>query len=720
MTRRAIAVWTVLALSCGACGDDSGGPGGGFTGDQIPTIEVNEGSRSLIDRSVISVSPGTLEQGQESRATELRVINTGGATLTITEVVIESDPPGVFWLVPQDGSELPGGGSVVDVEPQDSTDGLRNYYVDLWFKRPAEGVEATATISVRSNSVAAGERQEVVTFEVELEGAKASIQVIPGQVDFGNVGQEQTEQQGLSILNQGTETLVIDSFVLSGHPSYTLAVGSDQWPVSPETSSVGIQLENPIEVSPGSSENVAVLFKPTGPEPAEGQLIFFSNDPTASSGTVVPLKGNVGGPCIAVNPRDVNFGGKLVGKPATVDVEITSCGDQELEINEIFLGPESSGDFTLELKDLVNAVDPITILTPSDQPVKLLPNQTATFQVQFVPDEINALDGNGQPVPDLGLISIKSNAFIADLDVDVIGFGVEVECPTAVILVQEGEEVIPQTKLHLVGSQSFASTGAIEQYTWTVQQPVGSQSIFVPSASVADPTFEVNVAGTYVFRLSVKDSGGTESCIDGEATVFVNPDEAIHVELVWETPNDPDQTDEGPVAGADLDLHFVHPFATEQDIDGDGALDGYFDATFDTFWFNDQPNWGSFDANIDDNPGLDRDDTDGAGPENINLNGPENGLEYKLGVHYWNDHGFGPSYATIRVFIFANLVFEMSDVELTNHDMWTVGSVAWPSGEVELSTVCSGTTTPCESDAECAGTCGLRIFGPYEHPFFPN
>ena len=40
---------------------------------------------------------------------------------------------------------------------------------------------------------------------------------------------------------------------------------------------------------------------------------------------------------------------------------------------------------------------------------------------------------------------------------------------------------------------------------------------------------------------------------------------------------------------------------------------------FDCFWFNAHPNWGSFDPSVDDDPGLDRDDTDGAGPENLFL-----------------------------------------------------------------------------------------------------
>jgi hypothetical protein len=213
----------------------------------------------------------------------------------------------------------------------------------------------------------------------------------------------------------------------------------------------------------------------------------------------------------------------------------------------------------------------------------------------------------------------------------------------------------------------------------------------------------VNVAGQYTFNLRVWDADGEQSCIDAEYIVQVNPDEAIHIELLWDTPNDPNQTDEGPEAGADLDLHFLHPFATGQDVDGDGVLDGWFDQPFDCFWFNAHPNWGSLDPMVDDDPGLDRDDTDGAGPENVNLNIPEEGLTYRIGVHYWNDHGFGSSMATVRVYVYGELVFSASNVELVNHDLWEVATLEWLSGKVEPILGAGGT---------------YKIIPNYQHPYF--
>ena len=185
----------------------------------------------------------------------------------------------------------------------------------------------------------------------------------------------------------------------------------------------------------------------------------------------------------------------------------------------------------------------------------------------------------------------------------------------------------------------------------------------------------------------------------------VTTGEGIHIELLWTTPNDPDETDEGPTAGADLDLHFTHPFAVSRDTNGDGVPEPWFDGQYDAFWFNPHPNWGSLDPAVDDDPRLDRDDTDGAGPENLNVQAPE-AATYRIGVHAWSDHGYGPSYATVRVYVYGEPVFAWEDVELLPCALWEVGALSWPSGTVA-------------PQLDAAGQ-GPRILPGYSHPNFPT
>jgi hypothetical protein len=360
-----------------------------------------------------------------------------------------------------------------------------------------------------------------------------------------------------------------------------------------------------------------------------------------------------------------------------------------LTITEVFLSDSSASGYAIP---------------EAKVPVTIQPNEAVTVYVEYVAQTESPFGADGTPIPDLGSVVVVSDSLFGTVEIPVSAVGTMQEFPVAVAVVQEGEQVIPQTTLHLFGDQSWAPAGAIASYKWTVQQPSGSSGFFVPSDAFPNPTFTANTAGQYVFSLEVWDEQGKKSLLPAEQTVLVVPDEAIHVELLWHTPNDPDETDQGPEAGADLDLHFaLVPLAcTQPDIDGDGKPDPWFDQPFDTFWFNAHPNWGSFDPSVDDDPGLDLDDTDGAGPENLNLNIPQN-AEYQIGVHYWSDHSYGPSLATVRVYIYSNLVFEVKDVQLTGCDMWNVATIEWPSGKVTLKQASDG---------------GYAITPNYNNPFF--
>ena len=57
---------------------------------------------------------------------------------------------------------------------------------------------------------------------------------------------------------------------------------------------------------------------------------------------------------------------------------------------------------------------------------------------------------------------------------------------------------------------------------------------------------------------------------------------------------------------------------------------------------------------------------------------PNDGV-YTVGVHYWNDHGFGTSYATVNVYIMGVLAVQIEKVEMNVLDMWYVGKLNWPN-----------------------------------------
>ena len=161
-----------------------------------------------------------------------------------------------------------------------------------------------------------------------------------------------------------------------------------------------------------------------------------------------------------------------------------------------------------------------------------------------------------------GMLVVNNNSATPQVDVPIwAGWPETPTCPQAVIKCLEGTEVAPQTVLHLDGTDSIPAgfSTSISKWQWSVIQPEGSTSVFVPSASFPEPSFEANVQGLYTFVLTVTDSHENTSCMPAHFDVLVLGDNAIRVELIWDTPGDTNTTDTGPDAGSDLDLHLTSP-----------------------------------------------------------------------------------------------------------------------------------------------------------------
>ncbi|MFO0745821.1 MAG: choice-of-anchor D domain-containing protein [Myxococcota bacterium] len=622
------------------CGDS----GGGFKGGTKPVLEVFEGGRPILENGTVTVS--------SQIPTRVTIRNTGNADLLVKDILLNATPADAFQML---STPMPAVGAPLVIAP-DAT-----HEFTLYFDSTKVGSDRpVATIHIDTNQTITGENS--FEFRAAPEAAQSRLIAQPSVVDFQVVQAGQSSTKTVSLLNTGSANLEITSFFLSGHPGYSVTIGGTSYNVTAETAAAGITLPTPLTVGVGSAESVEVKYTATGSEAAEGDILFKSNDPTATNGTAVKLFANVAGPCIKVNPGTVDFGGKLVGQQSAIEVEIKSCGDRALEINSIAVVEDGAGVF---------GVDPSSA---GAYPITIQPDQSVKIPVTYLPTNVATVGGDGQFVRDLGKLRISSNAYLADYDVPMSGFGTDGSCPTAVITCSEGDEVLPQTRMHCSASASTATSGNITAYQWSVRQPNGSNENIRPSPTQRDIQFDANIVGSYTFVLDVFDQFGTKSCSPAEYEVLVTSDEAIHVELIWHTPGDINETDTGMTlggnsVGSDVDLHVLHQNAPD-----------YFDDRWDTYWLSPNPNWAG--AGTNDDPSLDRDDTDGAGPENFNLAFPEFNHTYTVGVHYWDDWGYGTAYSTVRVYIYGQLRFNWNDVLLVNHDMWNVCEIAWPSGDV--------------------------------------
>jgi len=639
-----LAAATVVGFlaTLGACGD-----GGGIGGGQIAKIEVTEGPRAVTMNGTVTA--------RADLPARIQIGNTGEGVLQINQIIVESTPAGAFSII-----SLPSPSAATPIEIfKDSLS--HQFSVEYNPAAVTDGSRAKATVRIRTNLTINNGTE--FTFYVAPEVSIARLVVSPSILDFAVVQANATSTKTANLLNTGGAALSINRIIFAGHLGYTASIAGVTYNVTAESASNGIVLNPPLAVPSGSAQKVDVTYAATGAEAAQGSMIFFTDDATNTAGSELKLYANLQGPCIKVNPSRVAFGGKLVGASSEIAVEIESCGDVDLIISDIEMLEDGNGVFGVN----ESAVGPYPLTIPAGGKVSV--------PVTYFPSAIAALGSDGQFVLDAGKLRISSNAYLAQLDVPIDGFGTDGSCPIAKINIAEGDEVLPQTKLHLSGIGSTASVGSVVGYSWSVVQPGGSVSNFAPSAYVVDPTFETNIVGEYIFRLTVTDSLGVQSCSPAEVSVAVTSDDAIHVELLWRTPGDINESDSGGdqvyfSVGSDVDLHFLHP----------KAYGKYFDWSYDCYWDNIVPEWGIFSPS--DNPRLDRDDTDGAGPENLNVAVPEQGVRYQVGVHYWNDWGYGNAFNTVRVYIYGVLRDQWDNVELRNDDMWDSHYIDWPSGTV--------------------------------------
>ncbi len=222
-------------------------------------------------------------------------------------------------------------------------------------------------------------------------------------------------------------------------------------------------------------------------------------------------------------------------------------------------------------------------------------------------------------------------------------------------------EASPLDTIGLDGRGSYDPDGEeIVAMEWImVSAPAGSTADLFDVTSPR-PSFFADLAGDYVFDLTVQNESGVWDSSPDQVVVTALPLEGFYVELSWD-------------AGNDLDLH----------LSQDGAD---FYSFQDVSWCNPNPNWGG--SGAADDPSLDWDATDGFGPETITIEEPWDGV-YNILVHYYGenerDECVGPcaeSVATVNIYLGGVLVDSFSRDMTADNQVWYVADIAWPEYEV--------------------------------------
>ncbi len=464
----------------------------------------------------------------------------------------------------------------------------------------------------------------------------------PARVLTGRVPAGATEVKDFFVQNVGLVDLELTSLAFaSDNPEFSFCAvvgeGDDEVCVEPDALL-------PHALGPYERQIIRLSYTPTDDTADRMTFLVESNDPDENP-FEIEISANGADPCVTVTNEDgLDFGRAFIGGTTQRTMTITNCSpSQDLAIDSLQIGPGSDPEFSLAAAALP--------ALPATIPI----NSSLSFVVDYAPTSEDVNNGT--------LVIESNDSAKTPLSIPLTGQGTEDTCPPAVATATvEGSNAPPASQLDVSPldtlrlDASASNNGNPASYQWTVvERPPGSNSTF-SNPSSATPTFFIDLAGVYRFEVEVTNQNGTPSCRPAQVVVTSVPGETILVELVWD-------------AETDLDLHFKR--------------DGYDweDPLYDCYYSNDEPNWNGA------NPSLDIDDTNGFGPENINLDDPASNGYYNIGVYAYR--GSVTSRASIRVFFDGAQVFESldklldeCDVDLGYCDMWHAADIDWANRRV--------------------------------------
>ena len=191
--------------------------------------------------------------------------------------------------------------------------------------------EKTAQLDITSNDPDEG------TVSVPLFATVTGvpeISVAPMSIDFGTVTVGDTATEEVTVTNDGTANLSLNSTMLAGPDAGEFG---------------GTTVDETIILEPGESVTGEVTFSPTSGGAKSASIRLASNDPGQPT-TVVQLSGTGEAfPEIAVDPASIDFGNVTVGESATESVTALEGIDLDIGRGEFVsvVGPSGCGKTTL-------------------------------------------------------------------------------------------------------------------------------------------------------------------------------------------------------------------------------------------------------------------------------------------------------------------------------------------------------------------------------------
>ena len=264
-----------------------------------------------------------------------------------------------------------------------------------------------------------------------------SLQVSPGNLDFGDVTVGQSTVKIVTLQNAGSAPITISQLSFSS-TAFSIASGENF----------------PISLPAGGAHSISVGFTPVSAADYSAQLIFV--DSTSKPMTQLPVHGRGQSspqlnPQLSVSTDRLDFGSVTIGSSAMRTLTLTSAGTSPVTISSETI---SGAGFSLVGGNL---------------PATMNPNQSVTLQIWFSPTAAGAASGQ---------LTINSDSITAG---------------TATVALSATSVAAPNPQLTVsAGSLNF---GSVTANTWTLQAltltSTGTAPVTVSAATVTGARFSL-------------------------------------------------------------------------------------------------------------------------------------------------------------------------------------------------------------------------------------
>lgn len=384
-----------------------------------------------------------------------------------------------------------------------------------------------------------------------------------------------------------------------------------------------------MNIRTGASESIVVTYTATGEEDV-GEVLVFSNDP--ESPHTVLLNGGGLSPELTIDPDSYDFGYVPAGSSAEAEFALRNTGDATLQVTSV---GTTESVFAYALGDSL--------------PIALEPGEETTVTVTYSPTDDTAFSG---------LLEVGSNDPFGLRVAELNGQGA-VDQPIAVCEASPSTVEAINESTTWRGSASYDPSGArITDYDWRLTDVPAGSAATMPAGGANRSGFTPDVVGIYEAELVVTNEYGVESepCT---ATLEALPGGDLWIEMYWVN------------SGDDMDLHLLKP---------GGSLESNGDCYYANCTFGGL-DWG-VSGDSSDNPSLDLDDISGVGPENINIDDPQNGT-FTVYVHDFPGSVYnGNNNVTVNIYIGGVLTWTDTRNINTEDAYEPFAEISWPSETV--------------------------------------